>query len=216
MGAWWNSLEKVSNFNTYVLGFAALFGFVTAILIIVGWVLGNRVSDLQQSQLAQFRAEADIKIAGANKIAAQASEHAAQLENQTAELRNQNLKIQEKMAWRFIAPAKQAQIIEHLKTYKGHTVQISVVEDAEAAAYADNFLAIFSQAGWVIQRNTYSVYYSAATKTYGVVCRIESDPDSGVAAVTQSFKEAGISLQTDKITGEGSFIEIFVGPKPEI
>jgi hypothetical protein len=167
MGAWWNSLEKVSSFNTYVLGFAALFGFVTAVLIIAGWFLGSRISDLQQAQVTQFRVDADSKIAAANKAAAQANEHAVQLENQTAELRNQNLKIQEKMAWRFIPPAEQLRIIEHLKPYKGHSVQISAVEDAEAAAYTDNFLTVFSQAGWTVQRNSYSVYYSAFTKTYG-------------------------------------------------
>jgi hypothetical protein len=213
MGSWWNSLERASSVNNWVLGFAALFGFLAAAFVIAGWFLGARTSELEKAQLAQFQSDAETKIATANQISAQANEHAKQLEKQTTELRNQNLKIQERLEWRVILPSEQAKIIENLKSYKGHAVQIIQVDDTEASAYANNFLDVFIRAGWSFQQNFYSVAYATATGNYGVICRVAVHPDAAVLAVIDALRKAHVSLRTEQVSGQDSFIEIFVGPR---
>jgi hypothetical protein len=213
MGAWWNSLEKVSGLNTWVLGFAAFFGFLAAILVIAGWFIGNRASDLEQAQLTQFRTDADTKIAAANQIAAQANEHAKQLEGETERLRSQNLEIQRKISPRFLTTVERETILEGIHRFPGHQIIIDRLGDAEAALYGDSIINVFEQARWAIQRNNIGVFLPP---TYGIVCRISLHPDAAVQAVLEAFRKAkiDITLQDVPAAPQDSWIDILIGLKP--
>jgi hypothetical protein len=120
MGSWWDSLEKVSKANDWVLGFTALFGFLAAVLVIVGWRFGIRVSDLQKKELDEYQSHAGLQIANANQTAALANERAAQLENE-------NLEIRRKLADRFLTDSEWKNIIDGLSPFAGHSITVVTV-----------------------------------------------------------------------------------------
>lgn len=213
MGAWWNSLEKVSNVNTWILGSAALFGFLAAILVIAGWFLGNRASDLERAQLAAFRADADAKIAAADQIAAQANEHAKQLEADTEKLRNENLEIQRRISPRFLTARERDVIFDGIRPFRGHQIILTRLGDGEAGPYGDSIIAVFQQAEWDVQVRSVGVF---VPPTYGIICRVSPRTDSAVKALIGSFHKANIGIEVQEVPAapQDSWVDIMVALKP--
>jgi glycine/D-amino acid oxidase-like deaminating enzyme len=212
LGPWWDSLEKASSINNWILGFAALFGVLAALLVVAGWFIGARVSALEKNQLAQFRTDAETRIAAANKTAAQANERATQMEAQTEKLRNENLEIQRKLAPRFLTAEERALILDAIRPYRAHRFTMTKLGDAEAGPYCDSIVALFEEAGWVASKS-----YSGmvAPPPYGVILHVSAHPDAAVRALIDSFRRAGIKITLQEVvTRDDSLIDILVGLKP--
>jgi hypothetical protein len=104
----WDSVEDVSKLNAWVLGLAALFGFLAAIFVVSAWFTGNRLSDLQDAELSKYKTDSAAKVAEANerageaneragianKSAGEANERAKQLDLRAEQLHKENLELE--------------------------------------------------------------------------------------------------------------------------
>jgi hypothetical protein len=178
----------------------------------------GRLIEIQKTETQRLQAKVadlDTQSAVANKAIAEANQRAKQLELETEKLRNQNLKLQERMEWRTISQSERTKMIEALKHYAGHSVQLTFPnENAEASSYADTFEDMFIAAGWTVQQGFYSAAFATATKKYGVIFRSTPNSDAAVKSLLDVLKEINISIRTEQVGGDSSFVEIFIGPKP--
>jgi hypothetical protein len=191
--SWWNSLEKVATVNTWILGVAALFGFLAAVFIIAGWFVGNRLSGLQDAQLAKYRADADTRIALANERAAIADQRAAEA-NRTAEGEKlARLKIEERLAPRQLTSEQAQQLQTKLRQYGGQSVEISyLIGDVESQVYADEIAHALGQAGWKVSPGLPKMFNFA-----GIAVRVQ-DPTAvpePAEALAKAFEELAITVQ---------------------
>ena len=225
-----------------MLGFAAFFGFLAAVLIIAGWLLGNRVSDLQEAQLAQFRTDAETKIAASNQVAAQANAlaQAAHADAETAKveqlkLKNDSLKLEARLQEaeqknataqsrihdleqdklpRTISDAQQAKIVELLRPFSGQDITAGQFSnDYEAVQYLARVTETLSKAG--LKVNSIS-FLSGSGKGLGIA--VHDQQFSSVLAVTiqHAFQSVGIEMQgivAPNFVKTGEFM-VFVGSKP--
>jgi hypothetical protein len=207
MWASWNSLERLSSINNWVLGCAALFGFMAAICVIAGWFVGARVSDLQKTELAHFQTDAQTKIAAANQIAGQANERAE-------ELAKQNLQIRKEMASRVLAEDTRRRFINSVRS-PGHVGTVTYIQDTEAADYANDIFSALKEASWSVGKQ-YRQAYDPDPRPSGVTIQISSNPDPIVKLVIAALQEAGANPKTETVHAQDrGFINIVVGKKPK-
>jgi multidrug efflux pump subunit AcrA (membrane-fusion protein) len=205
MWASWNSLERLSSLNNWVLGFAALFGFLAAVGVIAGWFLGARVSELQKAELSQFQTDAQTKIALANQTAAQANERAEQLAQE-------NLKIRQQMADRVLAGDVRKTFINSVR-HPGHVGTVIFIQDREAADYASDIFSALKEAGWNVGKQ-YRQAYDPDPRPRGILVRTAQSPDPTVKLLIAALEKIGANPRTEVAhTQDKGFIEIVVGAK---
>lgn len=175
----------------------------------------GRLIALQHTEEQQLQAEISklsSTTAEANKVAAQANERAKQMEVRAEELRNENLELQRRINPRFLTKAQQAVIRDGIQPYRGHPIIVMRLGDGEAGPYGDSIIALFEEAGWVVQKNYAGIY---VPPTYGIICRVSAHPDAAIRALVAAFKTAKIELTLQEVAAQqDSWVDMLVGLKP--
>jgi hypothetical protein len=123
MQEWWDSIEKLSRLNTWVLAGAAVFGFLAAGFVVASWFTGTKLAALQDRELARYKKDADVRIANADENAAKANERAGNLEKEAAELTSKNLQLEAAIAPRRLSE-EQEKALASLSAFANRPVEI--------------------------------------------------------------------------------------------
>ncbi|MCA8430015.1 hypothetical protein [Burkholderia seminalis] len=125
--------------------------------------VSNRISDKKDAELAQYKVEAEAKIADANKKAALANQEAAnaireaavankaaaELNEKAIVLEAENLRVKKQLEWRAIDSEQRQNIIKKFRARPGVEVELgSVMGDAEGLSYASQFADAIISSGW--------------------------------------------------------------------
>lgn len=129
-------------------------------------------------------------------------------------LRSVNSKLAS-MGPRTMAPDVRQAIVDYLEGAPPHgKVKVMALKgDAEAANYADSWLAILRAAGWEPVPGVF--FADASTAVPGVAIAVQSGETPGAAVLQHAFSMAGVEA-AGAINGaeEPNMIELIVGKKP--
>jgi hypothetical protein len=229
MNAWWNSLQKLSEFNSALRAV----GFFTALIASFSafgiWRVGARISFLQGLE----NLKTQEKISTANLNAQQAILGQRTLEEKTAEakleqekLKQENLglqikleqekaarlKIEERLEHRHVTPAQLAILKKDLHALKGEKITvITASTQPEIATYANELAHALSTAGMD------ATFQSALLPTSHSGLMFIAAPSRLKAAEVVANVLVKANIVSGKIplqpTQVGNDLEIIVGPK---
>jgi hypothetical protein len=209
--------KSVFDWLTVVL--IALTVFSGAGALITGDIIGRR----QEARLRQFdkdltdaktdlgkqqvlTSDAAAKVAGLEQDAANAKAKAATAERSLLEL-------QTRLAHRRISPDEQIKLAAKLLPYAGSIVAVTKLGESEAGRFADDLLAVFTQAKWDVKLTSVG---TMSPPPYGLQCIIDTRTKAGQALAdvlrqlpTVDIREAHRNPPHDVIVGT-----IIVGLKP--
>jgi hypothetical protein len=159
---------------------------------------------------------ANVQIAGANEVAAQAHERAAALENDAAQARLEQERLKARLAWRVIAPEGRAKMVELLSARPSALNIEFVSTDTEAQYFAIQLAKILADAKW--QVGIMQVTYGSAV-FFGL--HIPDTPEESTKIIREIFSQLQIPFFTnslpDSSTGYGSRVPnggtILIGSK---
>jgi len=190
---------------------------VSGTLTIVGAVLLIYADKKKGDLIEQARRETEVKFDQQQK------EHRAKISDLSQQL-SESQKLQEeaqkklsaveaKQAWRNLTLAQKEILKEALSPYKGQRLVFVIASpDPETQAYARQFLSIFEEAGWMIERNE-------APATNKIPIGIEvliRDPNQippAAAALMGAFRRAQIPAK-DFSNPNVTDIRMEIGAKP--
>lgn len=187
MMAFWNSASTLQTWSSLLLWVAAVAGAVSVATSLISSVFSDRATGILQR-------DADIKIASANRLAAEA--------------RLETVRLQSKMAWRRVTAEQQAILRDGLREEPIEVWTTFVGSDPESKLYRDEIDAALRQAG--LQTKYFSGWeVSVGLKIVG--------PDSPAKhRLVDVFHRAGFQFTVEP-PGEFSpnDLVIIVGTKPD-
>ncbi len=194
----------------------------------------NRLNVRQAAQLREFdqkltdaktelgkqqerAANADARVAGLEADAAdsKAAQQLVELELSTQQERAAKaekalLELQQRLAHRRISTSDHEILVASLRPYPGSVVEVVKLGDSEAAQFADDIIAVLSEAKWVVRVSTVGLM---SPPTYGLVCSVDTESSAGRSLVTvlQMFHPAEVRNSAPRV---GVIGRIVVGLKP--
>jgi hypothetical protein len=159
----------------------------------------------QQAEIARFNREARE----ANERSLKLEIEAAQQRERAAKSERDLLTLQQRLAPRRINSTEHSIFVSALKPFAGATVEITKLGDAEAGQFADDIIAIFTEAKWNLQLTTVGSY---SPPPYGLQCAINQEKPAGkvLAAIAEKLPTAHI----DSVPELPTVARILVGLKP--
>lgn len=188
------------------------------------YMIGNRISDRKDAELAQYKVEAASKLVDAQKQAALANKAAAELNEKAANLESDNLKLKKQLAWRTLNSNQKMEIVNKLRLLQGVDAALtSVMGDAEGLNYASQFVEIIRASGWSLPDTNVIQAAFVGSPPVGVeICINQADRgDQRInnilnALVSILFQEGIISerrVQTRPDVPQGR-VQLMIGVKP--
>lgn len=208
MSTWWNSLDKLSRLNTWVLALAATFGFLAAVFVVASWFTGTRVAALQDRELERYKSDAGIKIANANEMSARANERAGKLEKEAADLTTKNLELEAAISPRRLTRREQSALAS-LTGFAGQTVEIkSYSSDTEGLILATQVLDALSKAGIRVQDNRLTMQ-PAGSVVFGI--SVDGSERKLVAALRNALSRDGSLMASSTVPSPGLAFSVSFG-----
>ena len=175
-------------------------------------VLRGRVAEAQRALLLQ-QERADLaagKLAGLEQDAANAKTQMAKQQTRAALAERSLLELQQRLAHRRISPSDHDKFVAALRPYNGSVVALTKLTESEAAQFADDLIAVFTDAKW---RITLSVIGLPVPPKYGLVCLVDGSSAAGKALSTilRTLPTAHVKVAAQK---DGAIAEIVIGLKP--
>jgi hypothetical protein len=216
----WNSIDRLARIITLAnWGIAAslLLGFFFTVIVIKA---GNRKDDL--AAIEESKTTAKITTLGHDTEElkkgnlqlgidlANAQGEMAKQEARAAEAEKSLLELQQRLAHRRIGKTEQDKIAAALKPFRGSTVQVTKLGDAEAAQFADDLLAIFNNAGWEVKLRAIGTF---SPPKYGLDCLVDESTLAGQALGAALRKIPGAEVRSVTLPAPNTAV-IFVGLKP--
>jgi len=208
---WWKAFFEIGGVVLLLLTFA--FG-AGALLV------NNRLGAIQDAQLRQFDkdlTDAKTKLVGQQVLASDAAAKVAGLEQDAANAKTRAataerslLELQQRLAHRRIDKPTQDKLIGALRPFAGATVLVMKLGEAEAAAYADDVIAVLQGAGWVVRVSVAGVM---SPPPYGLICKIDESTKAG-RALAASFQKLPTAEVVPTTIGPSLVANIVVGYKP--
>lgn len=207
----WNSIDSVSRWHKgfEIAGFTAL--GLLLLFEVLAYFYGNRKDGLLAVQETAAREERQKQQESSDR---ETTEKINAAQGALQEARNAQTEAERKIAAlgpRVLTTEQRHAITATLHPYGGHRITITKLGDAEAGAFADQIIGVFTEAKWQIQRNFVGLM---APPVYGVMCRVSSRPDAAAKAAISSFQAANIRLAVESAEAEPDYIELFIGLKP--
>jgi hypothetical protein len=214
---WWKSFFEFGGVVLLFLTFAFGAGFM---------LTGKVVNERQERQLRQFdkdltdaktalgkqqerAANADAQVAGLEQDAVDAKTEMARQQARAATAERSLLELQQRLAHRRISKSDHDKLVASLRQYRGSAVNLTKLGDSEAAQFADDLVAVLSDARWHV---TLSIIGTLSPPRYGLMCSVDTNSSAGrsLATVLRTLPTADVKTASH----QGFIAEIFVGLKP--
>jgi outer membrane murein-binding lipoprotein Lpp len=193
-------------------GLVATTAVVATLYFIATFVANKKATQLKSAQAALARAKDEqltLDLKEKERQIEEAKQKAAETDEKAELLKRENLRLEERLAHRRIIPAQHAKFVAALRPYAGSTVVLTKLGDSEAGRFADDLIAIFSDAGWNVNLNMSGM---VSPPIYGLQCSINEQSQAGksLATVARQLPTANIESAPQLPV----VANIFVGLKP--
>jgi hypothetical protein len=197
---------------------AAICTVVSIVFGVAQYRISNKISDDKDRALAEYKVQAETKLAAVNHETAVLNKHTAQMEAD-------NLRLKQELAWRELSKQQIEAMVAALKASPPIKVAlVSILGDAEGDNYLNQLQDVFRQANLDIDNFTFQ---SVFTPTVPVGLAVFINPaDRGDQAVLQEATILGNALDTAKIANPTTLnyapvvprghVAIVVGAKPSL
>jgi hypothetical protein len=186
----------------------------------------NRINAAQHTQLRQFdlgltdaktalgkqqerAANADARVAGLEHDAAEAKTEMAKQQTRAATAERSLLEVRQRLEHRRVSKSKHDELVAILHRYPGSIVNVIKLGDSEASQFADDIIAVFTDAKWHVNVSTVGMM---SPPRYGLLCSVDDLSPAGRSLATGIRELPTADVKTAK--HEGSVADILVGLKP--
>lgn len=216
----WNSIDRLSKLITFAnwgIAGSLLLGFIFTVIVIKA---GNRkdvLAAIEESKstakIAQLGHDTEKLKTGNLQLGidlANAKGEMAKQEARAAEAEQSLRELQLRLAHRRISKTEQDKIAASLQPFRGSTVQLIKLGDAESAQFADDLIAVLRNAGWEVR---FTVIGTSSPPKYGLDCQIDESTSAGQALAVALRKLPTADAKSVNLPKPDVAV-IFVGLKP--
>lgn len=208
MDTWWNSIESVSKFNTWMQVAIAVFGFLAALAMTLTISASNRISALKSIETATLRQRLEATEKSANAS-------------------------QQRLIQRSLSEAQEQDLIQILKAFEVKArIPVICSETRETMVFGSQIMRILQKAGW----DTDLSLGTASPAWEGLILTVEnsSQPPASATVLASQLAKYGFSVTitnrdgAPKIMGLSAsknlgavntkldLLNFWIGDKPEI